>query len=141
MDVKLTNVEKVEERKISADNFLKFDYVETKDLCKQFLALVASLLVFSVTFSEKIVDFDHAPLVPKLLLVGSWFSFLVAIIATGGALYVLFNAGMLATHRPEKGEWRLRMRFISFQLLNVAGVSFVLGLLVLIGSGLYRFHG
>ena len=39
------------------DNFLKYDYGETKDLCKSFLTLVSALLVFSVTFSEKIVAF------------------------------------------------------------------------------------
>jgi hypothetical protein len=39
-------------------DFLKYDYAETKDLSKSFLTLVAAILVFSLTFSEKIVDFS-----------------------------------------------------------------------------------
>jgi len=32
---------------------MKYDYAETKDLCKEFLTLVSGVPVFSVTFAEK----------------------------------------------------------------------------------------
>jgi hypothetical protein len=39
------------------ETFLKYDYAETKDLAKDFLTLVSAILVFSLTFAEKIVNF------------------------------------------------------------------------------------
>src|SRR5687767_2944902 len=51
-----------------AQLFLKYDYPETKDLCKQFLTLVVAVLVFSLTFSEKIADFPRASNTTKALL-------------------------------------------------------------------------
>jgi hypothetical protein len=45
---------------MEAKTFLDFVYPEVKDLCKHFLTLVTGILVFSVTFSEKIVIFQTA---------------------------------------------------------------------------------
>ena len=39
----------------TAADFMRYDFAEMKDVCKEFLTLVAGILVFSVTFAEKIV--------------------------------------------------------------------------------------
>jgi hypothetical protein len=113
--------------------FLGFDYPETKDLCKQFLTLISGLLVFSVTFGDKYVG--QAPFYCKLLLVTSWFFLLLAIIGAGLGLYEIFVAGQYASHHPEKGTSRDRPWRISFAAMNCAGISFVVGLVLLILSG------
>jgi hypothetical protein len=43
-----------------AANFLKYDYPFTVDMAKSFLTLISAVLVFSITFSDKIVDFPKA---------------------------------------------------------------------------------
>jgi hypothetical protein len=69
-----------------ADLFMKYDYTETKDLCKQFLTLVSGILVFSITFSEKIINYQQASTKTKLLLLLSWLLFALAITCCGIAL-------------------------------------------------------
>jgi hypothetical protein len=118
----------------SAQTFLTFEYPETKDLCKQFLTLITGVLAFSVTFSDKIVP-PHARHF-RILLVISWFMFLVAIIGTGIGLYQIFVAGQKATHSPTRTEARDFNWSLSYRGLNCAGAAFVLGLLLLIISGL-----
>lgn len=66
-----------------AQLFLKYNYVETKDLAKHFLTFVSSILVFSLTFSEKIAGFPKAPLATRRLLVGAWCFMLISILGCG----------------------------------------------------------
>ena len=44
----------------AAELFLRYDYTETKDLAKAFLTLVSSILVISITFSEKVLGGQSA---------------------------------------------------------------------------------
>lgn len=112
-----------------SEMFLKYDYPETKDMCKQFLALITSVLVISLTFSEKIVSFSNATKITKWLIIGSWTSFLVAIIFCGlGLLFVTMAAGEAAYSVIK--NWR-RVN-IAFKMIVVAGGLFVLGLMLLI---------
>ena len=64
-----------------SDLFFKYNYTETKDFCKQFLTLVVAVLVFSLTFSEKVVDFPNASLAAKLCLTLAWTSMLISIVS------------------------------------------------------------
>jgi len=73
----------------SSEMFLKYDYAETKDLCKHFLTLVTAVL----TFSEKIVDYRNATPLAKYLLLARRIMFLVAIIACGVGLVYMCLAG------------------------------------------------
>lgn len=59
-----------------AEMFLKYDYPETKDMC--FLTLITTVLVITVTFSDKIVDFSNASGISKWLVISSWTSFFIA---------------------------------------------------------------
>lgn len=58
-----------------SEMFLKYDYPETKDMCKQFLTLLTTVLVIALTFSDKIVSFNNATTYPKWLVILSWTSF------------------------------------------------------------------
>ena len=118
-----------------AEKFLKFDYPETRDLCTQFLTLIAGILAVSVTFSEKIVAPDAR--FARILLGTSWLLFLLALIGTGGGLYQIFVAGQKATRVPDNTAARDFNWALSFRSLNLAGVAFVIGLLLLILSGLF----
>jgi hypothetical protein len=74
--------------------FLQYDYPETKDLCKHFLTLVTAVLVFSLAFSEKIVNFPTAPKPAKRLLLSAWCSMIGAIIVCGvGLCFITMAAG------------------------------------------------
>ena len=81
-----------------AEIFMKYDFAEFKDLCKQFLTLVSGILVFSVTFAEKIVGLQSHP--GRWLLVLAWIGFIVAIVLCGIALGYFALAGGRAVLVP-----------------------------------------
>jgi hypothetical protein len=114
------------------DLFLKYDYVEAKDLCKQFLTVNIGVVVFSLTFAEKVVGFNAGSRLSKLLLVSSWCCLLASIIICGTSLaYMSLGAG-----RVVYGE-RCDFQNISERTLvgvAFAGGMFVLGLLLLAGA-------
>jgi hypothetical protein len=118
--------------------FLQYDYPETKDLCKQFLTLVTAVLVFSLAFSEKIVNFPTAPKMAKRLLLSSWCSMISAIILCGvGLCYITVAAG----DAVYGGARYLDLAFLAWRWIIVAGVSFVVGLAALMGAGIVSIHG
>lgn len=112
------------------DLFLKYDYVEAKDLCKQFLTLNVAVVVLSLTFAEKIVKFGATtPLSFKALLVASWCCLLVSIVGCGTSLaYISVAAG-----RVVYGERRDFQNISERTLLGIAvsGGLFVVGLCLL----------
>jgi hypothetical protein len=115
----------------AAGLFLKYNYLETKDLCKQFLTLVSALLVFSLTFSEKIVKFSEASIWPKSLLVIAWAAMLVSIISGGvGLLYITMAAGDAVY--AKRRFYSLAAK--SYRYIVTAGAFFVAGLSSLIAT-------
>ena len=112
-----------------SDLFFKYDYTETKDFCKQFLTLVVAVLVFSLTFSEKVVGFPSASLAAKLCLVFAWTSMLISIVSCGIGLTFMALAGGDAVYG---GAYYHIWAEKSYRLIIVAGCSFVTGLLLLI---------
>jgi hypothetical protein len=76
----------------SAQRFLQFYYPEAKDLCKHFLTLISATLVFTVTFSEKIIDFQKAPIALRIVLFLSLFLMIVALGLCGAGLRQFFRA-------------------------------------------------
>jgi hypothetical protein len=105
-----------------------FEWGEYKDLAKQFLTLVVGVLVFSVTFSEKIVDFQKAPKYQKILLIVTWGLMILALILAGLGLWIMYQVCLSAMYdgtslRPNGPG--LAYAYIS---INLAGVLFVLSL-------------
>jgi hypothetical protein len=123
----------------SPEIFLKFDYIETKDLCKSFLTLVAAVLIFSVTFSEKIIDFLHAGTRERVLLAGSWSALLLATVSCGIGTYFIFNAGLAASHQPTTQLYWTRT-LIAFRALHLAGALFLVALILLVVSATASLH-
>jgi hypothetical protein len=110
------------------DDFLRYDYAETKDLSKSFLTLVSAILVFSITFSEKIVDFPNAGRLARICLIISWSLFMLSIILCGVSLCLISLAGGNALY----GGDYLSLAFQAWTSLLVAGTFFAIGLLTLI---------
>jgi hypothetical protein len=118
--------------------FMQFYYPETKDLCKTFLTLVTAVLVFSLTFSDRIVDFARATKLARRLLLSSWFSMLGAILVCGvGLAYVSAAAAQAAT--GEFGYFQAAM--FGWKCIVIAGVSFGVGLCALIAAGTVSISG
>ncbi len=62
------------------EEFLQYQYKEIKDMCAQFIALLSGILLFSVNFSDKLVNAKSAPIYYKHILVASWSCFIISII-------------------------------------------------------------
>lgn len=109
--------------------FLGFVYPEVKGLAKHFLTLIAAVLTFTVTFSEKIVGFSSADDGHRRILIIAWSLFILAIVCTGSAIFANYM-GATAALRGSERELR-RMHRVSYLLLDGAGVGFVVGLFLL----------
>ena len=114
-----------------AKNFMAFDYAELKDLCKQFLTLVSGILVFSVTFAEKIVGYRSNARWP---VIASWIAFIVAIVLCGLGLGLIALAGGQAVSGAPSQFYR-HMESQAVRLTLGAGLSFVVGLTCLMIAG------
>lgn len=114
-----------------AEMFLKYDYSETKDMCKQFLTLITTVLVISLTFSDKIVGFSSATTTSKWMVISSWISFLLALIFCGlGLLFVTMAAGQAGYSKTK--NWKRVSD--AYRMIVAAGGLFILGLVLLIGT-------
>lgn len=114
--------------------FMKYNYAETRDLCKEFLTLVSGILVFSPTFSEKIVDFKNSRRVPKVLLFSSWTLLVASIISCGVALTYLALAGGQAVYG--KGDYYLDLASTCYAFVLAGGMFFIMGLVALVVAGM-----
>jgi len=78
-------------------------------------------LVFSITFSEKIVGFPNASVLAKTLLLAAWGLLIVSIVGSGDGLHFIFNAGLAAKHGSPESEY-ISLINSSYTVLNVAGI-------------------
>ncbi len=115
--------------------FVKYDFPVTEDLCKQFITVVAGLLVFSLTFSEKIVNFATAQKYVRVLLGLSWAALLFAIISGGLGLTYICIAGGQAVYQDTGFK---STASTAYRWIVVAGCSFIFGLTALIVVALAR---
>jgi hypothetical protein len=120
-------------------NFLEHDYPESKDLAKSFLTLLTAVLVASITFSEKIVDFARASWVSKSLIITCWLSVLGAITACGVGLAFMAQAAGWATYQPFLDDRSIEDRAVG--LFITAGLAFGVGLATLITAGIISLVG
>src|SRR5713101_2369489 len=113
--------------------FLEFKYLEVKDLLKHFLTLISASLVFSVTFSEKIVDFAGASMVPKVIVIAAWSALILALGLCGVGLYTLYLVAESALESVVHGAYSSYGRFqrASYMLQDLSGLLFGVGLSML----------
>ena len=108
--------------------FLQYDYAETKDLAKSFLTLTAAILVFSLTLTEKFIDFPKAPRATKAIVLVAWASFFCSITLCGLAIcFITLAAGQAVYGGPFFATAQG-----AYFLLLWAGSLFVAGLFALI---------
>lgn len=114
--------------------FLQYDYVEMKSLCTQFLTVVVSVLVFSLTFSEKIADFHKATKAVKWLLLAAWFLFFTAIVLGGLAIYHIAFSGGAALASNALGYRTAQAAAMTYAISG--GCCFVSGLMAMMLSAM-----
>jgi hypothetical protein len=116
-----------------AINFLKYAFTETKDLAEHFLTVVTAVLVFSLTFSEKIANFGEAPTWVRVAITTAWSCMLLAIITCGIAIcYVALSGGAASSNAQPESYWPIMNKGIFW--LSSGGILFVVGLLALLAS-------
>jgi hypothetical protein len=94
-----------------ANDFLKYAFAETKDLAKYFLTIVTGVLVFSLTFSEKVANFSAARPVVRWSFVAAWCCMFVAIVTAGVALcYVALSGAPSITETQSHPSRPIRSR-------------------------------
>ena len=92
------------------------------------------VLVFSITFSEKVVRYDAAQTSQRFFLKASWCCCGLAIIGGGASLVLIMLAGAFVRY-PGSGDHQLAQSF-SFLVLGLSGLVFVVGLVSLLASAL-----
>ena len=98
-----------------ASRFVTFQYMEMKDLAKQFLTLISGTLVLTVSFADKIVPLDKAGQFPKAMLATSWVLLVLSFVFAGISLVGMFSAVI---------DYR-RLSRPSYHFMNAAGLLFV----------------
>ena len=120
---------------------MEYNYPETKELCLKFLTLVISVLVFSIAFSEKIIDFQNSTKNDKRVLIASWAFLIFSIITRGVGLTVHTMAGGQAVYGTVDTNIS-RLAGIAYIFIIMAGASFITGLILITVSGIrFLFRG
>lgn len=115
----------------TALKFMQYDYEEIKSLSTQFLTLITAVLVFSLAFSEKIIEFKKAVQIVRNILVAAWSCFFVSIIGCGLSLVMNVYAASEMLYGPNQVRAFSTSQYAALSLL-VAGCVFVVGLACLI---------
>ena len=121
----------------TAELFLRYDYTETKDLAKAFLTLVSSILVVSITFSEKVVGGRSTTRRSRLALSTCWLFLIISLIVCGFALVLITIAAGEAVYG---GSGYLSIAWRAWYLLMLAGTLFAAGLLALAIAGIFALY-
>jgi hypothetical protein len=122
---------------LNSIDFLKSIYPELKDLGKFFLTLIIGVFVASITFSEKIVNFNTSSTWAKGLLILCWIFLLLSIVFDGTGLVYLTNwytIGLL----PNDGQYVINFTY-AFFCFGISGIIFGFALTSLLAAGLMPF--
>jgi len=126
-----------------AKKFIEYGYPQIKELSIQFLAILTSILVFSVTFSEKIINHNTAKSYSKITIIFGWSFIILAIISDGIGL--AFNAFALPfalsdvytiEHYKINSDYFYIPAFKSLFAILLSGFLFILGLLSIVITGI-----
>jgi len=120
--------------------FMQYDYKEVKDLSTQFITLITAVLIFSLTFSEKVVEFKNAQQPIRNLLLISWSLFLASIVGCGLCLVLnTYAASEMLYNEGQQSNAFMASHYSALSLLG-AGCMFVIGLVLLIVAGFLGRH-
>lgn len=137
-------------RAMITENLVNHIVPEGKDITKSFLTLIVAVLVASITFGDKIVQFSIARTSSKALIITSWIFLCLALIYAGlGLVYLMLCEGIALNtslvnqklfplyvanpyYKPEYLEWLNK----SFWWLFNAGLTFGISLFALCVAGI-----
>ena len=111
------------------DLFLKYDYPEAKDLCKQFLTLNVGVVVLSLTFADKVIGLTAPSYQSKILLLSSWSCLLASLAGCGASLAYISIAAGRVVYGERTDFYRISVRTLVG--VAVSGAIFVIGLILL----------
>jgi H+/Cl- antiporter ClcA len=131
------------------ENFNRFYYPELKSFAISYLTLVTTILVFSITFAEKVILPNENNRKYSIFLFAAWFMFFISIIFGGYGLWRLFSAYNIANdwyylydNNSPSMEYKIHhfkaIYSTAYGFLNYSGLAFVIGMLFLVTSGLLR---
>lgn len=122
------------------DAYIQFKYPEIKDLLKHFLTLISATLVFSVTFSEKVIDFNKSARNQKLTVFLAWILFAVALAGCGAGIYLNYLTAEAAIAAKTSGNISTfrTLEALSYLAQDLAGLLYIIGLFVLVTSAVVR---
>lgn len=118
--------------------FIDHGYPEIKALGVQFLTLLSAILVFSITFSEKIINYNLSGFLVKMLLITAWCLFIAAIVFDGIGLS--YNAYSLPVALTEVNQVSKNLpafyepAFTAIKIILFAGVCFVFGMVFIMAA-------
>lgn len=125
--------------------FIIHGYPEIRTLGLQFLTLLSAILVFSTTFSEKIIDYKVSGILIKMVLITAWCLIICAIILDGVSLaynaFALPNALTDNQNISEGPPTFYDPAFRAIKTMLFAGVCFIYGIIfIMIASILSMFN-
>jgi hypothetical protein len=123
------------------DEFIKYNYGETKELAKMLITLLSGILLFSINFSDKVGGIQNAPPYYRFLLLGSWSCLLLSIMGCGLALVISWTAarGVLWSKSREIRERVLHRSKTAADIVAASGFVFIVGLGFMIAAGFTAF--
>lgn len=134
-----------------AERYVAFQYEQLKDLTKHFLTLIAGTLVLTLSVADKLVvtstpgaadPVAAAVRTGKWLLGASWVVLVLAFIFAGAGLTAAFFAAIAAREGHVYGRPTNYVSWSrpSYLCVDLAGLLYVVGLLLLVVAGLYRLQ-
>jgi hypothetical protein len=130
-----------------ADVFIDKAYPEIKSLATQLLTLLTGVLVFSVAFSEKIINFNSAEQTTRIIMILGWTFLIMSIIANGFGL--AYNAYAIpfaiadsyyATHGTIGAASFYEPFINSLIAILLSGFFFILGLICIVIAGVISIN-
>jgi hypothetical protein len=118
-------------------NFTTNMYPQLLDLGKFFLTVLIGIFVASITFSEKIINFNSTSWWAKSLLILCWILLLISIVSDGVGLVFLTN--WYAVELIKHAQFHVKLFTQSFICFGLAGISFGLALTSMLSAGLISF--
>jgi hypothetical protein len=117
--------------------FTKSIYPQLLDLGKFFLTILVGVFVASITFSEKIVNFQSTSWWAKSLLILCWLFLLLSIVCDGVGL--VFVTNWYTNEVIEHSQEHMTMFELAFFCFGFAGISFGLALTSMLAAGIISF--
>jgi len=116
--------------------FMRNNFAEAKDLLKTFVTVVSTVLIFSVTFGEKIIDLRNGARLARWSLFAAWVMFILAIITSGVALASMVIANGANSAGSALVDQAGFYENAAFYLAIIADVAFVGGLVAMVYAAL-----